>query len=481
VDTLAADQPDRLAGSGIEQLRQALTDRGWTGQDLVDHLQKWAYDHDEGTLGLTRSYVSEWLNGKRGISRPYARRISAVVGIPADHFVDRRGNGSTSSSSDAQRPKGAPLPGPRLVLTTLDTLPLVEKFTATDMAARREALAAMATLHGSALLAPVRHLIFEHDSLATPQTRPTIEERSDVQHALQVFRRWDAQHGGSLQRKAVVGQLRGMTEARSAKRSQLFMATIAEFSQLAGWMAYDSGLYGLAQRYLFMALRASVEAADSMLGAKIIGDMAQLSNMVGNHSDGLELARTALYSLPWNAHGGVRAELHGLEARSFAELGKASHALRSIEACLEAYRDTSGALPDWGHYLNQAEVDCFAANAFISLALHEPNRRQAAAYARSAERYTLSAQRSRTELFVRSRVFDMLRLAKVRLAQGEPEEGVRVAANAIWQSQDVRSSLIAEWLVQFNSELSKRHGEMRETAEFRAKMHSYVGSTPSEG
>jgi hypothetical protein len=131
--------------------------------------------------------------------------------------------------------------------------------------------------------------------------------------------------------------------------------------------------------------------------------------------------------------------------------------------------------------LNQAEVDCFAANAFISLALHEPDHRRAGAYARSAEQFTLSALRGRTELYVRSRVFDTLRLAKVRLAQGEPKEGARVAANAIEQSQHVRSSLIAEWLVQFNSELSKRHGEMRETAEFRAQMHSYVGSTSSEG
>jgi hypothetical protein len=449
---------------------------------LVDHLQKWAYEHDEGTLGLTRSYVSEWLNGKRGVSRPYARRISAVVGIPADHFVDRRETGSTSSSWKAHGTKETSSLNPNLVLAAGDTLPLMEKFTATDMASRRGALATMATLGGASLLASVRHLIFEYGSPDIPQTRLTVEEPSDLQNALQVFRRWDAQRGGTLQRKAVVGQLHEMTEPRDVQRSQLFLATIAEFSQLAGWMAYDSGLYGLAQRYLFMALRAAVEAGDSTLAAKIIGDMAQLSNMLGNHSDGLELVRTALYSLPWNAHGAVRAELHGLEARSFAELGKASHALRSIDACLEAYADPAeGPLPNWGHYLNHAEIDCFAANALIALAMRELNHRRAGAYARSAERYTLSALGGRAELYVRSRVFDTLRLAKVRLAQDEPEEAARMATKAIDQSRGVRSSLITEWLAQFNSELSKRHPEMREVAEYRAMMHSYVEPPPFRG
>ena len=79
---------------------------------------------------------------------------------------------------------------------------------------------------------------------------------------------------------------------------------------------------------------------------------------------------------------------------------------------------------------------------------------------------------------MRSRVFDTLRLAKVRLAQHEPEEAARVAAKAIEQSQDVRSALIAEWLVQFNSELSRRP---RETREFSDMVYSYVRPAPSGG
>jgi transcriptional regulator with XRE-family HTH domain len=75
---------------GIEQLRRELVERRWSEQDLADRIQQWAYLHGEGTLGITRSYVSEWLNGRRGVSAPYARRIQGVTGIPADQFIDRR-------------------------------------------------------------------------------------------------------------------------------------------------------------------------------------------------------------------------------------------------------------------------------------------------------------------------------------------------------------------------------------------------------
>jgi transcriptional regulator with XRE-family HTH domain len=64
---------------GIEQLRRELVERRWSEQDLADRIQQWAYLHGEGTLGITRSYVSEWLNGRRGVSAPYARRIQGVT------------------------------------------------------------------------------------------------------------------------------------------------------------------------------------------------------------------------------------------------------------------------------------------------------------------------------------------------------------------------------------------------------------------
>ena len=80
-----------------------------------------------------------------------------------------------------------------------------------------------------------------------------------------MFRRWDASGAGGLRRKAVAGQLNAVAESLNdhhppAISQRLFQVT-AELAQLSGWMAYDQGLYGLAQRYYLLALHACRESS----------------------------------------------------------------------------------------------------------------------------------------------------------------------------------------------------------------------------
>ena len=80
-----------LIPSWCQELRAARLARDWSEDDLADHIQNWEYRHGAGrTLGVSRSYVSEWETGKRGVSRDYAIRIEGVTGIPRDHFIDHR-------------------------------------------------------------------------------------------------------------------------------------------------------------------------------------------------------------------------------------------------------------------------------------------------------------------------------------------------------------------------------------------------------
>jgi DNA-binding transcriptional regulator YdaS (Cro superfamily) len=79
-----------LIPSWCQELRAARLARDWSEDDLADQIQNWEYRHGAGrTLGVSRSYVSEWETGKRGVSRDYAIRIEGVTGIPRDHFIDR--------------------------------------------------------------------------------------------------------------------------------------------------------------------------------------------------------------------------------------------------------------------------------------------------------------------------------------------------------------------------------------------------------
>src|SRR5215211_5998658 len=80
-----------LLPSWCQELRAARLARDWSEDDLADQIQNWEYRHGAGRhLGVSRSYVSEWETGKRGVSRDYAIRIEGVTGIPRDHFIDHR-------------------------------------------------------------------------------------------------------------------------------------------------------------------------------------------------------------------------------------------------------------------------------------------------------------------------------------------------------------------------------------------------------
>ena len=80
-----------LLPSWCQELRAARLARHWSEDDLADQIQNWEYRHGAGRhLGVSRSYVSEWETGKRGVSRAYAIRIEGVTGIPREHFIDHR-------------------------------------------------------------------------------------------------------------------------------------------------------------------------------------------------------------------------------------------------------------------------------------------------------------------------------------------------------------------------------------------------------
>jgi hypothetical protein len=243
-------------------------------------------------------------------------------------------------------------------------------------------------------------------------------------------------------------------------------------------MAYDQGLFGVAQRYYLMALHACREGSCPDLGAKVIGDMTQLSTTLGQYEDSLAMVRTALYSLPRQASGLVRSELLGLESRAYAQLGNSEtgNADRSAQTCVAVYEEAPRhePAPDWIHYMNQAEVDCLAANTYIELALHADDKSRWRHYAAKGEVYSLRARQNRGEGYVRSRVFDEIRLAKVRLAQREPAESAAVGMHAIRLAADTRSSLIVNWLIGFCRDLTGRHPDVSEVKRFGDQVRDYV-------
>lgn len=130
--------------------------------------------------------------------------------------------------------------------------------------------------------------------------------------------------------------------------------------------------------------------------------------------------------------------------------------------------------------MNQAEVDCLAANTYTQLALTGQGQ-QWRRFAEQAERHTLHARQARSDRYERSRVVDEVRLARVRLAQREPVEAVRVATQAMSMTGQIRSAIVCDWLVRFDRELTTRHRALAQAREFSDGLRDHLRHQPPPG
>jgi transcriptional regulator with XRE-family HTH domain len=365
-------------------------------------------DNLAALVGVDRSTVIRWERAETD-PQPGLRRILAIHlrVTPAELLeavsdVPTRGDGYTLLSS-------VPLD---FSLLPDRTVQIIEGFSAHDLISRREVLERLSILSSAAVLRPVRQWIAATPTSMT-STAAGPDELDALADAVRLFRRWDASGVGGLMRKAVVGQLNAVAETVRDTNDEATLRTLfqimAELAQLAGWMAYDHGLPGIAQRYYVLALHAcqQVGSGAAPLGAKVIGDMTQLSASLGNYEDSLGLARAGLYALPRSSSNLVRSELLGLESRAYAQLGsrESRNAARSAEACVEVWHDAADAdqVPDWIHYMNQAEVECLAANSYTQLALQASDPNHWRKYPERAEHHTLQARQARSEGYDRTR------------------------------------------------------------------------------
>ncbi|WP_010312078.1 helix-turn-helix domain-containing protein [Saccharopolyspora spinosa] len=380
-----------------------------------------------------------------------------------------------SSADRAQLVPGIEPMGPELA-----AVGNIVEFIGSDMATRREFLE-LSLLAGAALIVPVRQWSACAPVVPIKPGKVGWDEIHGLERAVELFRRWDESGQGGLHRKAVLGQLNAVVETLQhrypdAEQRGLFQVA-GELAQLAGFMTWDAGLPVAAQRYFLYALSACKRAGALDLGAKIVGDMAQLSKALGKYEDSLAMVRTALATLPRNANPLVRSELHGHEACTYARFGRdeVTNTRRAVEASLEAFdRATPDAQQTWNQYMDRAEVESLASAAYTQLVLEDPTSGQATTYTRHAEDHALNAAANRQQHRLRSRLFDDLRLSKVRLAQQEPDESGKLAQRALARAAETSSSNAINRLVAHSQSLTARYGDVVAVVDFRANLADYV-------
>lgn len=424
---------------------------GWSKGELARQVNRRARQLGANHISTDTSRVRRWLDGEnprepipRILSELFSERFGCVVSV--EDLGLRAARQSPSAS-------GVDLPwtGPQ-------TVALLSEYSRSDlMLARRGFLGTSLSLSaGPALIEPMQRWLVpapqsphqEPESASRRGGRLSRPELDLLESTTVMFRQWDAQCGGGLRRKAVVGQLHEVTdllqEPQPETTTRKLFKVAAELAELAGWMSYDVGLQPTAQKYFVLALHAAKEAGDKPLGSYILSSMSRQMIHLGRPEDALELIHLAQYGSRDCASPRTQSMLYAMEARAYANMGQPGKCKRAVRMAEDTFADADEwdePDPDWIRFFSEAELYGENSHSFRDLAYVAG---RSPTYASLAEPVMQRA----VELFAkdgehqRSYALNLIGMATVHLLQREPEQSTVLAEQAMYIAKKVRSERV---------------------------------------
>ncbi len=299
-----------------------------------------------------------------------------------------------------------------------------------------------------------------------------------------MFRQWDAQCGGGLRRKAVVGQLHEVTdllqEPQPEATTKRLFKVAAELAELAGWMSYDVGLQPTAQKYFVLALHAAKEAGDRPLGSYVLSNMSRQMIHLGRPEDALELIHLAQYGSRDCAGPRVQSMLYAMEARAYANMGQPGRCKRAVRMAEDTFAEADEwdePDPDWIRFFSEAELYAENSHSFRDLAYVAG---RSPTYASLAEPLMKRA----VELFgreggehQRSYALNLIGMATVHLLQREPEQSTVLATEAIKAAKKVRSERVNTRIRKTVDTAVRDFGELAQVVELTERLAAELPET----
>ncbi|MFJ6898952.1 hypothetical protein [Streptomyces hokutonensis] len=439
-------RPNELLGSWFVR-------SGWSKGELARQVNRRARQLGANHISTDTSRVRRWLDGEnprepipRILSELFSERFGCVVSV---EDLGLRAARQAPSVSGVDLPWTAP-----------QTVALLSEFSRSDlMLARRGFLGtSLALSAGPSLIEPMQRWLVPGPSALPPEPEPAGSSRHAgrlskpelelLESTTAMFRKWDAQCGGGLRRKAVVGQLHEVTdllqEPQPEATARKLFKVAGELAELAGWMSYDVGLQPTAQKYFVLALHAAKEAGDKPLGSYVLSSMSRQMIHLGRPDDALELIHLAQYGSRDCASPRTQSMLYAMEARAYANMGqpgKCKRAVRMAEDTFADVHDWDDPDPDWIRFFSEAELYGENSHSYRDLAYVAG---RSPAYASLAEPVMQRA----VDLFAkdddhkRSYALNLIGMATVHLLQREPEQSAVLAAEAMTVAKKVRSERV---------------------------------------
>ncbi|ARQ68640.1 transcriptional regulator [Streptomyces marincola] len=299
--------------------------------------------------------------------------------------------------------------------------------------------------------------------------RVGIEDVSAVRNMFSAFQRVDIFQGGGSGRLLLaryvtrhVYPLLRRTYGEEVRRALCEAA--AEQTYLLGWMAYDNGEHGTAQRYLIQSLRLAEESTNAALGAHVLAGMADQATLLGDPAEGRRLARAGRAGLARATSPACLADLWCLEARALALLGDragAAHAVAASERAQERVRPEQEA--DWAAFIDVAYLHGEHANTFRDLGdagAAEEHARRSIGHARQQKR-------------ARRGAMSQAALAVAHLQRRDLESAHAAGLRTLALARQVKSSRCVE-AVQDLRQRMRPFGRHRLVADFEERAARFV-------
>ncbi|MFP8884642.1 transcriptional regulator [Streptomyces mangrovi] len=326
---------------------------------------------------------------------------------------------------------------------------------------RRDLLAARSGAF-SALVEPSRDwLISAPDAEVERRTGPRVgaSDVAAVRDTTAALSELDHRYGSGHVRPVVVHYLNSVVSGlltgsyTEAVGRELF-AAVARLTELAGYMAVDTGQPGLAQRYYIQALRMAQAADDRAYGGYVLAaGMSHLAASLGTPREIAQLARAAQEGTRGRVTPRTQAMFHAAEARGHALMGDARTCQLAAGRALAAFDRAESATdagddPEWIGHFDAAYLADELAHCHRDLNQPTPAQRRAEeALAGHPERRT------------RRRAIDLLLLAAARLQQRELEHACHTGAQAVELLNGLRSQRGSEYLDDFRARLEPHRQE----------------------
>ncbi|MEG3629041.1 transcriptional repressor NsdA [Streptomyces poriticola] len=426
---------------------------GWSKGELARQVNRRARRLGAGHISTDTSRVRRWLDGEnprepipRILSELFSERFGTVVSVEE---LGLRASRPSPSATGVDLPWTGP-----------QTVALLSEFSRSDlMLARRGFLGtSLALSAGPSLIEPMQRWLVPAPAAPAGEPEPVPASRARgrlsrpelelLESTTVMFRRWDAQCGGGLRRKAVVGQLHEVTDLLQEPqpgptRAKLFKVA-AELAELAGWMSYDIGLQPTAQKYFVLALHAAKEAGDRPLGSYILSSMSRQMIHLGRPDDALELVHLAQYGSRDCASPRTQSMLYAMEARAYANMGQPSRCKRAVRMAEDAFADAAEwdePDPDWIRFFSEAELHGENSHSFRDLAYVAGRSPTYASLAEPLMGRAVQLFREDDE-HQRSYALNLIGMATVHLLRREPEQSTALVTEAMGIAKKVRSERV---------------------------------------